>query len=573
MPKAEHIQASCGPCPSREALRTFGLGKSPTETFEAIAKHLIHCTQCEQAIRSLHEEPDVLVVALRKGRDPDPFDKQQQDEVVSLVEVIGQQVPEPLKSDLSHSKSHSLPTQIGEYEILGRMGVGGMGEVYQALHRRLRRHVAIKVLRPDLIRDSRAIKRFEREVQAAGKLTHPNVVATHDAGEHDGRHYLVMEYVTGSDLASVVKENGPMSVHQALDCIVQAARGLAHAHAEGIVHRDVKPSNLLLDTKGTVKVLDMGLARITDPLADPSAASGADLTRSGNIMGTIDYMAPEQAMDSRHADARSDIYGLGCTLYYLLNGRPPFSGDTVLKRVTAHQQAQIPHLPATRADVPPGMQAVFAKMVAKAPEARFQTILELLATLESLKTDLVASTTRGSDTLAISIANGMHVMGSPSLRNGCDMSHYIAKAWPKASLAVTLGCMLLGGVTTCFYLPSDHRSKDFRPIASQPPSVGLFLASQPGGESERTHPSVKEHVVLPGSVSTASDERLPQLITSATPSTALAADGQPPLPPRPVDGPVAVAPFSAQEARGYQLTWANICRAPIEFNSNYSPSR
>ena len=173
-------------------------------------------------------------------------------------------------------------------------------------------------------------------------------------------HFLVMEYVDGSDLAGLVKQQGPLSFGHAFDFLLQAARGLEHAHSEGVVHRDIKPSNLLLDKKGTIKILDMGLARMSDPLADPSAAQGADLTHSGSIMGTIDYMAPEQAMDSRQADARSDIYSLGCTLHYLLTGSPPYRGDTILKRLTAHQQAAIPLLSATRPDTPPGFDELLA---------------------------------------------------------------------------------------------------------------------------------------------------------------------------------------------------------------------
>ena len=256
---------------------------------------------------------------------------------------------------------------LGNYLILDKLGAGGMGQVYRARHRRMDRVVALKVLTKKLLDSPDAVARFQREVKAAARLAHPHIVTAYDADEAGGLHFLVMEYVDGSDLAGMVKQQGPLPVNQALDFLLQAARGLEHAHGEGVVHRDIKPSNLLVDKKGTLKILDMGLARMSDPLADPGASPGADLTQSGSIMGTIDYMAPEQAMDSRQADARADIYSLGCTLHYLLTGRPPYSGDTVLKRLTAHQQTAIPLLSTTRPDIPPGFDAVFGRMMAKQP--------------------------------------------------------------------------------------------------------------------------------------------------------------------------------------------------------------
>jgi len=273
---------------------------------------------------------------------------------------------------------------LGNYLILDKLGAGGMGQVFRARHRRMERVVALKVLSKKAFSPT-AVARFQREVKAAARLTHPNIVTAHDADEADGMHFLVMELVEGNDLANLVKVQGPLPLAQALDCILQAARGLEHAHCEGIIHRDIKPSNLLLDKKGTLKILDMGLALVSDPLADAGAARGADLTQSGSIMGTIDYMAPEQAMDSRQADARSDIYSLGCTLHYLLTGRPPYGGDTVLKRLTAHQQSAIPLLSSTRPDIPPGCDEVFGRMMGKRPATRFQTAKELVAALESLR--------------------------------------------------------------------------------------------------------------------------------------------------------------------------------------------
>ncbi len=233
---------------------------------------------------------------------------------------------------------------IGNYLILDKLGQGGMGVVFKARHRRLGRVVALKILPPSFARDKTAVDRFKREVEAAGRLKHPNVVAALDADEDRGVHFLVMEYVEGSDLDDVVRHRGQLPLGQAVDFVIQAARGLEAAHSQGIVHRDIKPSNLMLDGAGTVRVLDLGLARIVDASNPFGQAAGARLTQSGTYMGTVDYMAPEQAEDSRKADHRADIYSLGCTLYFLLTGREPFVGDTILKRLMAHMERPAPML-------------------------------------------------------------------------------------------------------------------------------------------------------------------------------------------------------------------------------------
>jgi formylglycine-generating enzyme required for sulfatase activity/serine/threonine protein kinase len=273
---------------------------------------------------------------------------------------------------------------LGNYLILDKLGAGGMGQVFRARHRRMDRVVALKVMLKKALGSPDAVARFQREVKAAARLTHPNIVTAYDADESGNLHFLVMEYVEGQDLSTLVKKNGPLSFGQALDFVLQAARGLEHAHGAGLVHRDIKPSNLLLDKKGTVKILDMGLARISDPLADPNA-EGNDLTSEGSIMGTLDYMAPEQAMDSRQADGRADLYSLGCTWHYLLTGRPPYGGDTVLKRLTAHQQTPIPQLCTLRSDAPAGVQEVFERLMAKRPDERFANAHELTGALERLR--------------------------------------------------------------------------------------------------------------------------------------------------------------------------------------------
>ena len=274
---------------------------------------------------------------------------------------------------------------IGNYIILDKIGQGGMGMVFKARHRRLGRVGALKILPPSFARDRTAVLRFRREVEAAGRLKHPNVVVAMDADEDRGVHFLVMEYVEGRDLDRVVRDRGPLPVSQAIDYLIQAARGLEAAHAEGIVHRDIKPGNLMLDAAGTVRVLDLGLARLVDATNPFGQAAGGRLTESGMYMGTIDFMAPEQAEDSRRADHRADIYALGCTIHYLLTGRPPFDGPTVLKRLMAHMERPAPSLRTTRPEAPAKLEDVYQQMMSKRPQDRPATMTEVISLLESCK--------------------------------------------------------------------------------------------------------------------------------------------------------------------------------------------
>jgi serine/threonine protein kinase/tetratricopeptide (TPR) repeat protein len=284
---------------------------------------------------------------------------------------------------------------VGNYVILDKLGQGGMGVVFKARHRRLGRVGALKILPPSFARDHQAVMRFRREVEAAGRLKHPNVVAAVDADEDRGVHFLVMDYVEGQDLDHIVRERGPMKSAQALDCLIQAARGLEAAHAQGIIHRDIKPANLMLDDAGTVRILDLGLARLVDAANPFGKAAGARLTESGMYMGTIDFMAPEQAEDSHRVDRRADVYSLGCTLYYLLIGRVPFDGATVLKRLMAHMEKPAPSLRAQRPDVPASLEAVYLKMMAKRPAERPASMTELILLLEASKADASATALTG----------------------------------------------------------------------------------------------------------------------------------------------------------------------------------
>ena len=266
---------------------------------------------------------------------------------------------------------------LGNYVVLDKLGQGGMGMVLKAQHRHMGRLVALKVLSPTMTKSPEAVRRFQREVQAAARLEHTNIVIAYDADEADGTHFLVMQYVAGKDLAELVKQKGPLPVEKALPCVIQAARGLEYAHAQGVVHRDIKPSNLLFDGEGTVKILDLGLARI-----ESGDAEQDQLTSTGQIMGTVDFMAPEQAMSTKQADARSDIYSLGITLWYLLTGRAAYEGETAIQKLMSHQNAPIPSLREACPQASSELEAVFTKMVAKTPETRYQQMGDVITDLQ-----------------------------------------------------------------------------------------------------------------------------------------------------------------------------------------------
>jgi serine/threonine protein kinase len=283
---------------------------------------------------------------------------------------------------------------LGSYVLLDRLGEGGMGAVFKARDGRLDRVVAVKVLREGRMGDADSIRRFRREIRAATLLRHPNIVRALTSEEVNSSQLLVMEYVEGIDLGKLVGEKGPLPPRKAADCVRQTALALAHAHEKGMVHRDIKPSNLLLTREGQIKLLDLGLARLL-PGAD--GAGSSTLTESGFIMGTLDYLAPEQARRSHDVDIRADLYSLGCTFYFLLTGRVPFPGGTVAEKLVKHQLDEPAPVEQLCTDVPPGLAAVVRKLMAKNPEQRYQTPVEVVEVLskgvEPISSSLVAAAT------------------------------------------------------------------------------------------------------------------------------------------------------------------------------------
>ena len=278
---------------------------------------------------------------------------------------------------------------VGQYRIESKLGAGGMGQVFRALHTRLKTRVALKLLSPELLNDPESVARFEREMQAIGRLDHPHIVRAMDAGESDGVRYIVMELVDGINLSTLVKRQGPRSLFEACSIVRQASKGLAYAHENGLIHRDVKPGNLLLTKKGKVKILDLGLARLLE-----LGAGGADsdqrvltLTRAGVSMGTPDYMAPEQWEDSHTVDGRADLYALGCTLFFLLTGKAPYDTDehgSVTKKILAHVRAPVPSLQGRLPGVPDELEALHQSLLAKNPAQRPATAGEVSSRLKTI---------------------------------------------------------------------------------------------------------------------------------------------------------------------------------------------
>jgi hypothetical protein len=351
---ANGLHTSCPTCPSRQDLSAFHVGNLPSETLEGIATHLGGCESCLRALERLDDAADLLVSELRMPGSPEAPSELECRRVAALVEDIG--TPDAVPSP-------PAPGDLGQYELLEELGAGGMGRVYKARHRLMDRVVALKVLRGRWLGRPGTLSRFRQEIRALARLDHPHIVRAHDADQAGGLHFLVMEYVEGTDLGRRVREEGPLPVAEACACVRQAAAGLQHAHDHGLVHRDVKPANLIRTADGQVKVLDLGVALFAP-----------DVPESDLVVGTADYMAPEQWEATDALDGRADVYGLGCTLYCLLTGRPPFEGpgyETREQKQRAHASEPPPPVRSLRPDIPAGLALVLDRMLAKDPAARY----------------------------------------------------------------------------------------------------------------------------------------------------------------------------------------------------------
>ncbi len=380
-------------CPSRESLRDYAVGLVADDVADSIANHLESCPDCQAGLATLDAAGDTLVERLQRPMADDPYQAESQCGL-ALARAAAFAPFSPARegqgSFASDEGGMLAPADtagtagqlmaLGEYQLLRELGRGGMGRVFLARHTRLDRIVALKLLPKSRLEDRQAMARFEREMMAIGRLSDSRVVHAYDAREIDGQPVLVMEYVDGFDLAELVRRVGPLRVLDACELVRQAALALEYAHEHGLVHRDVKPSNLMLSRGGEVKLLDLGVARLC-----AETTAGDELTGPDLFMGTADYIAPEQARDSHAVDGRADIYSLGCTLYKLLTGRPPFSGPEyrgTFDKLTAHVSKPVPPVRNDVPEVPDELAAVLERMLAKRPEDRFATPGDVAAALE-----------------------------------------------------------------------------------------------------------------------------------------------------------------------------------------------
>jgi serine/threonine-protein kinase len=267
---------------------------------------------------------------------------------------------------------------LGKYKLLRHIGTGGMSSVYLAEHLLMKRQRAIKVLPKARVNDSSYLARFHLEAQATASLDHPNIVRAYDVDNDGDQHFLVMEFIDGKDLQTIVKQEGPLPLELACNYIAQTAEGMAYAHENNLIHRDIKPANLLIDDKGIVRILDLGLALYSD-------GNKASLTvaHNENVLGTADYLSPEQAVNSHKVDLRTDIYSLGCTLYFLLTGHPPFTDGTLAQRIAKHQSTMPEDVRKDRPECPRDLVDICVKMMQKKPDKRYQNMREVAEALET----------------------------------------------------------------------------------------------------------------------------------------------------------------------------------------------
>ncbi|HVJ83685.1 MAG TPA: protein kinase, partial [Planctomycetia bacterium] len=374
--------------PSVEELQAFGLGTLPEERRSALDRHFADCDPCALALARVPD--DSFILRIRQAVHTDA--------ATPVPGLRPQDLETEVELQLGAARTHSaeeIPVALREhprYEFGSRLGEGGMGVIYQGRHRVMERPVAIKVINPLLFREKDAIERFHREVRAAAKLSHPNIVTAFDADSAGDIHFLVMEYVDGISLAQYVEMRGPLSVELACHFVRQAAFGLEHAHKQSMVHRDIKPHNLIVTRKGHVKILDFGLARVAGSMPIPCAPAprpGDDernwtvgrMTQTSIVLGTPDYVSPEQARNAHQVDIRADLYSLGCTFYYLLTGKAPFDEGTLYERLLKHCTEEPRSIEEMRPGLPPAVPRVIRKLMAKDPADRYATPSELAAAL------------------------------------------------------------------------------------------------------------------------------------------------------------------------------------------------
>ena len=475
-------------CPQPELLASFCDGLIDEEDSARIGTHIDECTRCQDSLATLLEQPhDELLDKLRYNTGPaDPYGAEPMcRKIVDRVAHLTANGDISANAVSSSAAMPDIPDLIGHYKVLRLLGQGGMGTVYQALHIDLDKVVAIKLLTERWSRNEAAVSRFRREMKAVGKLQHPNIVTAFDAGQANGTHYLVMEFVAGIDLSEVMKRHTLLGIPEACELIQQAANGLEHAARRGLVHRDIKPSNLMLTLddagKPLVKVLDLGLALLADPgsAASPMEQS-TDLTGVGQVMGTVDYMAPEQALNSHDVDVRADVYSLGATLCKLLTGAIPFSrvsGASIARKLAVLAYESAPSISIGRPDLPPNLASLIDSMLARERDQRPATPGEVARRLSPfavgsrLNVLLAAAPASEVDTVEFSVAT--ITQPKPVGRS----SHTIVPVLPSVESGAVQEQFATIPPSTDDRLPVSSRSRIIQQILAAVVACGLLIAA------------------------------------------------------------------------------------------------
>lgn len=376
-------------CPGKPQLIDYARGVLSDEAASALEEHLGQCTGCSRTMTEIETLADDFTTLLRQTHEESDAAWLQETRYAEMLEglselKVGPDSPSPtliIKTARGSANANEpmVGRQLGQYKLLAIVGEGGMGLVYKALHVRLGKVVALKVLSAGRVHEPRMHERFQREMHAAGQIEHPNVVQALDASEADGHHFLIMDLVDGVDLSALLRVHGPFSVGNACEMIRMAAVGLEHIHLAGMIHRDMKPANLMLARDGQVRILDLGLA-----LLNPRySTSVKELTLTGQLIGTIDYMAPEQADNTHAIDARADIFGLGATLFALLCGKAPLGGRnlTLMKKLSLLANEPAPSIQEFCPDVADPVAGIISKMLARNPDERFASAAEVALAL------------------------------------------------------------------------------------------------------------------------------------------------------------------------------------------------
>ncbi len=361
-------------CPSHDLLHAYSCGRLPDDDSQLIYEHLQDCMECQSELNAVDDGKDSLIVDLRADDQHAEFGREPECRI-ALAKALGALA----KADGTDDglPLMELPAQLGEYEIIRQIGHGGMGRVLLARHTKLGREVALKVIADHRFTDSQTRSRFDAEMRAVGRLSHPNIVTAHDAREVDGLAVLVTEFIDGRNLHQIVARTGPLSLANASEVILKVAAALEYTSDQGFVHRDVKPSNIMISRSGEVKLLDLGLARF-------HVGPEVELTATGQTMGTADYVAPEQVANAHDADSRSDVYALGCTFFKLLTGHAPFESEeypTSFAKLTAHVSARPPSLQSRLPNCPNEVAKLVDTMLEKSPDRRPSTPGEVAKTL------------------------------------------------------------------------------------------------------------------------------------------------------------------------------------------------